>query len=145
MGRVALIAAGHWGSGYWGDAAQWATYTKNRIPYHSLNNKIPLEIFPNKSINRGNLRPFGQDVMAHLYTDDKLAPRATPSCILGYTETYGIYPVISKTGKRFLSKNPVPVKQETEEETILPFEDNITPTGSTKDPKTPETIPIPYR
>ena len=50
-----------------------------------------------------------------------MIPRGTHACVIGYTETYGIYQVISPTGKRFLSKNPTPVKEETEEETILPF------------------------
>ena len=91
MGRVVLIAARHWSPEYWRDAAQWAAYMKNRVPHHSLNNKIPAEVFLNKSVNRGNVRPFRQSVIVHLYTDDKLGPRAIPACIVGYTETYGIY------------------------------------------------------
>ena len=104
MGRVALIAAGNWSPGYWGDTAQWAAYTKNRVPHRSLNYKIPAETFLGTKINRGNLRPFGQKVTAHLYNEEKLAPRATHACILGYTETYGIYQVISQPEKDSLPK-----------------------------------------
>ena len=130
MGRVALIAAGQWSPGYWGDAAQWAAYTKNRIPHNSLRNKIPIEVFLNKTVNRGNLRPFGEKVVAHAYleSNDKMVPRGIHACIIGYTETYGIYQVISPTGKRFLAKNPTAVKKEEEEEdTVLPIEYNAGP------------------
>lgn len=41
--------------------------------------------------------------------------------IVGYTETYGIYQDISTSGKRFLIKNPIPVKEDEEDETSLPI------------------------
>lgn len=133
MGRVALIAT-NWSPGYWGNAVQCAAYTKNRVPHSTLGNKIPIEEFLAREVNRGNLRPFGKRVMAHLYTEDKMEARAIEAFIIGYTETYGIYQVIDKKGKRFLSKNPKALKEE-EEDTVLPLPDLP---KSLKGPETPE-------
>ena len=57
MARNAMIAAGL--KGLWGDAIQWAAYTKNRVPHKALNNKSPIKILLNKTVDRSNLRPFG--------------------------------------------------------------------------------------
>ena len=141
MGRVALTAA-NWCPGYWGDAAQWAAYTKNRIPHTSLGGRSPIDVFLGNEnpTNRGNLRPFGQKVIAHIYNENnKMLPRGATAYITGYTETYGIYQVISPTGKRFLSKNPVAINEgEDSEETVLP-------TGPTESPNTQETPKTPKR
>ena len=112
MARTAMIAAGL--KGLWGDAIQWAAYTKNRVPHRALNNKSPIEILLNKKVNRDNLRPFGQKVMAHLYKEqrDRMDPRAIECRIMQYTETHGVYLVVNHSGKRFLSKNPRPIQRE---------------------------------
>ena len=111
MARTAMIAAGL--KGLWGDAIQWAAYTKNRVPHRALNNKSPIEILLNKEVERSNLRPFGQKVMAHQYKEqrDRMDPRAIECRIMQYTETYGIYLVVNHSGKRFLSKDPRPVTE----------------------------------
>ena len=118
MARTAMISAGV--KGLWGDAIQWAAYTKNRLPHKSLKNlKSPVETLFNKPANRSNLRPFGQKVMIHIYKDqrggDRMAARAIPARIVGYTKTHGTYKVISDTGKRTLAKNPQPVEQTNED------------------------------
>ena len=112
MARTAMIAAGL--KGLWGDAIQWAAYTKNRVPHRSLKGKTPIEILLNKPVNRDNLRPFGQRVMAHLYKEqrERMDPRAIECRIMQYTETHGIYLVVSHSGKRFLTKDPRPVTEE---------------------------------
>ena len=110
MARTAMISSG---LKLWGDAIQWAAYTKNRIPHKSLN-KSPMEALLGEKIDRSNLRPFGQQVMIHLYKEervDRMAPRAIRARITGYTATHGIYQVISDTGKRSLAKNPRPIDQ----------------------------------
>ena len=61
MARTAMISAGV--KGLWGDAIQWAAYTKNRIPHKSLR-QSPVEALLGKG-DRSNLRPFGQKVMHH--------------------------------------------------------------------------------
>ena len=114
MARTAMISAGL--KGLWGDAIQWAAYTKNRIPHKTLgNNQSLIEVLLNKGINRDNLRPFGQKVMAHVYKeqrDSRMSERAIECCIMQYTETHGIYLVVSHSGKRFLTKDPRPVTKE---------------------------------
>ena len=114
MARTALIAANL--KGLWGDAIQWAAYTKNRIQHKSLLKRSPIEIlmkgagFLEYKLDRSNLRSFGQKVMAHTYKEqrpiDRMAPCAQEARIIGYTETYGIYKILSLTGKRLESKNP---------------------------------------
>ena len=110
-----MIATGL--KGLWGDAIQWAAYTKNRIPHKSLgNNQSPIEVLLNKKrVDRSNLRPFGQKVMAHIYKEqreNRMSERAIECRIMQYTETYGIYLVVNHSGKRFLSKDPRPVTEE---------------------------------
>ena len=115
MARTAMLSAKL--KGLWGDAIQWAAYTKNRVPHRALNNKSPIEILLNQKVNRDNLRPFGQKVMAHIYKELRLTrmdPRAIECRIIQYTETYGIYLVVSHSGKRFLTKDPRPVETEKE-------------------------------
>ena len=66
MARTAMISSGI--KGLWGDAIQWAAYTKNRIPHKTIG-KAPIEALLGKPMNtdiRSNLRPFGQKVMIHL-------------------------------------------------------------------------------
>ena len=98
--------------GLWGDAIQWAAYTKNRIRHRSLpQGKTPIEILLGKPTVRDNLRPFGQRVMVHLYKEqrpqgDKMAPRAIGARVIGYINTYNVYQTITETGKRLLSKEP---------------------------------------
>ena len=112
--------------GLWGDAIQWAAYTKNRIPHKTLR-KTPVEALFNKIVDRSNLRPFGQQVMVHIYKDqrkDRMTARAIPAIIIGYTKTHGTYQVISNSGKRTIAKNPKPINEEkndeeTEEDTIV--------------------------
>ena len=114
MARTAMIAAGL--KGLWGEAIQWASYTKNRIPHQTLNGQSPIEVLLNKTVDRSNFRPFGQKIMAHVYKeqrDSRMSERAIECQIMQYTETYGIYLVISNSGKRFLTKNP---QANTEEE-----------------------------
>ena len=112
-----MIAAGL--KGLWGDAIQWAAYTKNRVPHKSLeNNQSPIEILLKKRLNdRNNLRPFGQKVMAHIYKEQResrMSERGIECRIMQYTETYGIYLVVSHSGKRFLTKDPKPIRPEEE-------------------------------
>ena len=105
--------------GLWGDAIKWAAYTKNRIPHQNLTGMTPAQIFLLKEVpTRSNLRPFGQRVMSHIYKDQReggrWAPRAQEARIIGYTETHGVYQVITPTGKRLISKDPRPIKEESE-------------------------------
>ena len=66
MARTAMLSAGL--KGLWGDAIQWAAYTKNRVPHRAVKNKSPIEVLLKKEkISRDNLRPFGQKVMADVY------------------------------------------------------------------------------
>ena len=108
IARTAMIGSG---VQLWGDAIQWAAYTKNRIPYKTLG-KSPIEALIGRN-DRSNLRPFGQKVMIHLYKEerDRMAPRAVEARIIGYTATYGVYQVITTTGKRKIAKNPRPIDQ----------------------------------
>ena len=112
MARTAMIAAGL--KGLWGDAIQWAAYTKNRVPHKTLR-KSPIEVLLNKQVDRSNLRPFGQKVMAHIYKEQResrMSERAIECRIMQYTETHGIYLVVNHSGKRFLSKDPRPVTEQ---------------------------------
>ena len=104
-----------------GDAIQWAAYTKNRISHKSLEKQqSPVEILFGKPANRENLRPFGQQVMVHVYKDqrenDRMAARAVSAKVVGYTKTHGIYQVVSETGKRALAKNPRPINDKDDDE-----------------------------
>ena len=116
----------------WGDAIQWAAYTKNRIPHKTLR-KSPIEALIGKG-DRSGLRPFGQKVMIHLYKEERNNDRMTPSAIeariIGYMATYGVYQVITATGKRRIAKNPRPIlnqedsdEEHTSEWHIKPVED----------------------
>ena len=116
MARTAMISAEI--KGLWGDAIQWAAYTKNRIPHKALQKKSPIEILLQKPSDRTNLRPFGQKVMIHVYKEeraDRMAPRTLNARIIGYTTTHGTYQVITPTGKRKIAKNPKPIDQASEE------------------------------
>ena len=120
MARTALIAANL--NGLWGDAIQWAAYIKNRVPQKSLNGKSPIETLMNGAgfkkykLDRTNLRPFGQRVMAHTYKEqrlkDRMAPRAQEARIIRYTETHGIYKILTLKGKCSESKDPQLYKPE---------------------------------
>ena len=114
--------------GLWGDAIKWASYTKNRIPHENLTGMTPEQIFLLKEVpTRSNLRPFGQRVMIHIYKDQRKggrwAPRAQEARIIGYTETHGVYQVITPTGKRLIFKDPRPIREN----------------GNPKTPETPKT------
>ena len=90
MARTAMISAGL--KGLWGDAIQWAAYTKNRVPHRTLKGQSPIEILLHKPVNRGNLRPFGQKVMAHIYKeqrDSRMGERAIECRIMQYTCKWG--------------------------------------------------------
>ena len=122
--RVALIHAGL-PTSMWGDAIQWAAYTKNRLPHRSLPGKqSPIEVlFPTKYLDRSNLRPFGQNVIAYQYkVKDKMAARGSEAKIIGYSDTYGVYHTITSSGKRQLAKDPKPIDQDEEEELQVPIE-----------------------
>ena len=142
--RTAMIGAEL--KGLWGDAVKWAAYTKNRIPHENLTGMTPAQIFLLKEVpTRSNLRPFGQRVMIHIYKDQRdgrWAPRAQEARIIGYTETHGVYQVITPTGKRLISKNPRPIKELPEEPSPpkevspnVPSSEKITPIRET--PKEP--------
>ena len=100
MARTAMIAAQM--KGMWGDAIQWATYTKNRIPHKALSleghQRTPYEVLYQQQTDRNNLRPFGQKVAAYMYEeqrkkskDPRWEPRTQEVRILGYTNTHGVY------------------------------------------------------
>ena len=63
MARTAMIRAGM--QGIWGDAIQWAAYTKTRIPYRSQKGKTLIKILLKSPAVQDNLRPFRQRVIAH--------------------------------------------------------------------------------
>ena len=115
IARTAMIGAEL--KGLWGDAIKWAAYTKNRIPHENLTGMTPAQVFLLKEVpTRDNLRPFGQRIMIHIYKDQRdgrWAPRAQEARIIGYTETHGVYQVITPTGKRLISKDPRPIREET--------------------------------
>ena len=119
IARTAMIGAEL--KGLWGDAIKWAAYTKNRIPHENLTGMTPAQIFLLKEVpTRSNLRPFGQRVMIHIYKDQRdgrWAPRAQEARIIGYTETHGVYQVITPTSKRLISKDPRPIREEPDEPT----------------------------
>ena len=113
MARTAMIG---YGVKLWGDAIQLAAYTKNQLPHKTLpKNQSPIEILLDKPVSRTNLRPFSQKVMIHLYKEernnDRMAPRAMEARIIGYTATYGVYQVLTTTGKRKVAKDTRPVDQ----------------------------------
>ena len=115
IARTAMIGAQL--KGLWGDAIKWAAYTKNQIPHENLTGMTPAQVFLLKEVpTRNNLRPFGQRVMIHIYKDQReggqWAPRAQEARIIGYTETHGVYQVITPTGKRLISKDPRPIKED---------------------------------
>ena len=105
---------------------------KNRIPHETLTGMTPVQVFLTKEVpTRDNPRPFGQRVMIHIYKDQReggrWALRVQEARIIGYTETYGVYQVITPTGKRLISKNPRTIKEKAEiptpvKETTLPSE-----------------------
>ena len=84
---------------------------------------MPAQVILLKEVpTRNNLQAFGQRVMIHIYKDQRdgrWAPRAQEARIIGYTETHGVYQVITPTGKRLISKDPRSIK-ETQEEPTLP-------------------------
>ena len=55
--------------------------------------------------------------MIQLYKEerDRMEPRAQEARIIGYTATYGVYQVITTTGKRKLAKNPRTIDQSKED------------------------------
>ena len=76
--------------------------------------------------------------MVHVYKDqrgkDRMAARAVPAKIIGYTKTHGTYQVISRSGKRTIAKNPKPTNKEKEdEETEDNFEWSIKPIQDLED------------
>ena len=127
IARTAMIGAEL--KGLWGDAIKWAAYTKNRIPHENLTGMTPSGVFLLKEVpTRSNLRPFGQRVMVHIYKDQRdgrWAPRAQEARIIGYTETHGVYQVITPTGKRLISKDPRPIKENLREPTLQNPEEKI--------------------
>ena len=100
----------------------------------------PTLVFLTKEVpTRDNLRPFGQRVMIHIYKDQRdsrWAPRAQEAQIIGYTETHGVYQVITPTGKRLISKNPRPIKE-------IPEESNPEVPPKTPTELIPEKLPGP--
>jgi hypothetical protein len=100
----------------WSDAAQWASYTKNRIP-HKTTGKAPIELILHHSAEeeRKWLRKFGEEVWVHDYTvKGSLSPRAIKARIVNYTNTKGVYWTSDYNGKRRLAKNPRPARTEEE-------------------------------
>ena len=133
IARTAMIGAEL--KGLWGDAIKWAAYTKNRIPHENLTGMTPTQIFLLKEVpTRSNLRPFRQRVMVHIYKDQRgggrWAPKAQEVRIIGYTETHGVYQVITPTGKRLISKNPRLIKESPE---TTPKDSAIIPEKSSPD------------
>jgi transposase InsO family protein len=113
----------------WSDATQWATYTKNRMPYKTTG-KAPIELLLKRdpAAERKNLRKYGEWVWVHDYTaTGKLEPRAVKARIINYTNTYNVYWTIDAHGKRRLSKALRPAQsEENEVEGYLPVgESNI--------------------
>ena len=124
MARTAMIARNL--KGKWGDALEWVASTKYQIPHRSLNNLCPAEIFLSKELaDQSNLRAFVQPVMIHIYEDNRedsrWGPRDQNICIIGYTETHGIYQAITTTGKRINTTNdPRPIKFQPEAADLQP-------------------------
>jgi transposase InsO family protein len=116
MNRTAILATnGGIPKGRWDTAAGWSAYTKNRVPYKTLDGKSPLEVLlPEKDIikARENLRPFGQKVICFDYdVTDKLLARSFEARMVGYTHTHGVYKVIDTSGKQRVVKDPKPVNE----------------------------------
>ena len=129
--------------GLWGDAIKWAAYTKNQIPHQNLTRMTPAQIFLLKEVpTRSNLRTFGQRVMTHIYKDQReggrWAPRAQEARIIGYTETHGVYQVITPTGKRLISKGPRPIKEEPEVTSPIATPEIPTPPSKISKPEEPQ-------
>ena len=123
--------------GLLGDAIKWAAYTENRIPHENLTGMTPAQIFLLKEVpTRSNLRPFGQRVMIHIYKDQRegrWAPRAQEARRIGYTETHGVYQVITPTGRRIISKDPRPIREE---------QGKPTPSKPSQNLETPERLEV---
>ena len=66
MARTAMIGSR---VKLWGDAIQWAAYTKNRIPHKTLG-KSHMEALVGRG-DRSNLCPFGQRVMIPTYKEER--------------------------------------------------------------------------
>ena len=77
MNRTILAASGLF-KGLWDHASAWSAYTKNRIPYKSLQGESPIHRMFHESDmtqQRNNLRVFGEKVASYNYiTTDKLSP-----------------------------------------------------------------------
>jgi len=91
MSRTALISA-KLPKGLWDKASDAMAYTKNRVPYKTLQGKTPIEVFLQKDPvkERANLRPFGQQVIC--YDQINFRPEAMKHGLLGihkYSEPIG--------------------------------------------------------
>ena len=124
MSRTAIIAAKDIPKSVWDKASAWAAYTKNRIPHKTLQGKTLIEVLLEKDPikARTNLRPFGQKVICFDYEIkpcDKLGTRSWEERIIGYTQTFGTYQVLTPDGAYKITKNPVqitPTQEDTESE-----------------------------
>lgn len=117
-----IIAASRLPNGMWDKASLWSTYVKNRIPHKTLKGASPIKImFPETHLQeqRRNLRKFGEKVRCFDYSvSDKLSPRFFEGRIIGYTHSHGIYQVLDKKGGVKLAKNPRPIQDEEESESL---------------------------
>lgn len=80
------------------------------MPHASLQGLSPLEIAkPKTNIveERKLLRPFGEPVYAHTYTENKLAERAVEARIVGFTPTHGTYNILLPNRRVTTAKNPM--------------------------------------
>lgn len=73
---------------YWVEAIQAAVLIRNRSPTHAVPDMTPYEAFYGKRPTLDRLRAYGCLAYVHIPTErqqGKLAPRATPCMLIGYT------------------------------------------------------------
>lgn len=70
----------------WGEALNYAVYTKNRTPTRALNGKTPHEAFWGTKPDISHLHPWGFEVRIHSPGGSKLSDRARIACWVGWDE-----------------------------------------------------------
>ena len=70
----------------WGEALNYAVYTKNRTPTRALDGKTPHEVFWGTKPDISHLRPWGCELRIHTTSGSKLADRAQIARWVGWDE-----------------------------------------------------------
>ena len=88
----------------WSEAFNLAIYLYNRLPYLSLNGKLPFELLNNRLPSIKHLRSFSTPYIVHISKEkrpngSKLELRSIDGKLVGYTETplmFHVYILLQK-------------------------------------------------